>query len=212
MQTVRNMTQRTQLLQLMLLLATLFFSVQSFATAKPTIPEHVFDFAKFYDNETLNQYNVILQAIEDERALKIEAVLLPSLGNNSADAVSQYFYQQMNKRSGTIQDNVLLLVSDKEGIVLILPSPSLRPIYNDSILLEISNKVKEHLKAKEHREILKTGLGGIIHYYDAKTSTVTKKDSIDIEKLVRNSLLLLALGLFIFFVMRYGKKKPKQVG
>lgn len=176
------------------------------------IQKHVYDYAKVYDSETLDQYDGLLHSIEAKHQLKIEAVILPKLSGHSSDKVVRHFATELESHGEPTDKNVLFLVSIQENIVIVIPSAKLNVIYPDSVLLEISGKVKEEIQNQAYNNILKSGLGGIIHYYNKNNHKLDSKDSFDMHGFLKTNLIVLLIGLVVFFVFRYGRKKAKKVG
>lgn len=176
------------------------------------IQRHVYDYAKVYDAETLDQYNGLLHSIEAKHQLKIEAVILPKLSGHSSDKVVRHFATELESHGEPTDKNVLFLVSIQENIVIVLPSATLNVVYPDSVLLEISDKVKEEIQNQAYNNILKSGLGGIIHYYNKNNDKLGNKDSFDMHGFLKTNLIVLLIGLVVFVVFRFGRKKAKKVG
>lgn len=176
------------------------------------VQKHVYDYAKVYDTETLDKYDGLLHSIEAKHQLKIEAVILPKLSGHSSDQVIRHFATELESRGEPTDKNVLFLVSIQENLVIVLPSEKLGVVYPDSVLLEISGKVKEEMQNQAFNNILKSGLGGIIHYYNKNNDKLDKNDSFDMHGFLKTNIIVLIIGLVVFFVFRFGRKKAKKVG
>lgn len=197
------------LLQLNLLFA--FLILLSFSVTGLAQNRHVYDYAKVYQPELTTQYDSLLQDIEEKSGVRIDAAILAQFSaEQPQNEVIAYLQQQMINKEPVLNNDILLVVSINDNFVAILPSQDLEKFYPENIKIEIIDKIKQDIQSGNYNQILKSGLGGIIHYYNQGEQTSKETEKSTPMTLLRNNLLLVVLGLLIFAAFRYARRKPPR--
>lgn len=173
--------------------------------------QHVFDFAKVYDAELLNQYDTLLSKIEAENNLRVEAVIMQNFQSRVKEEVINHFITELSNRQPEVDFSALLFVSLDEEYASIHTSNNILDFYPPQIQDEIIGKVKNQIKDKNYKDILKFGVGGIVHYFNQNVSTKESSAPTWLDFLKNNFVFIVMLIALVFMFGFKKKKPPKQV-
>jgi len=195
-----------QLNLLILLLIIITFSIPSLAQNR-----HIYDYAKIYQPELISQYDILLQEMVEKSGVRIDAAILTEFNNQrSKNEVVTYLQQQMANKKPALKHSILLIISIHDSQVFILPSQDIEKFYPDNIKFEITRKIQKDIQSGNYDQILKSGLGGIVYYYNQGINPNPETQKSTPMELIRNNLLLIVLGILIFAALRFGRRKPPR--
>lgn len=184
----------------------LFVILLSF-TIIPAQAQHIFDYANVIDPELVSQYDSYLSQVETDSGLRLEAVIIGRFNDNAEQETINYFLSEISSRQPPVTNSALLVVSLDDNYVGLFASESIAAFYPANIKDEIAEKVRQEISQENYPNILKVGLGGIVHYYN---QNINKKKPTRGLSMMRDTLILLVLAAVFLLIYKFVKPKPPR--
>lgn len=162
--------------------------------------------------DTIKQrLNKLLSSLEEQKNIRIEEVILPTMGTKDPLQVVGDLARQLDANPTNAENRVLIIYVLDNGFIQIYPNTKLSAILTKENIDGIIKNASKPMQDKNYDEMARMGVAGVYHYYQKqqpqgsadKTATAQKS-----KQPLLNILFVLVLLGVVVAIIKFSNKKP----
>ncbi|MGE3319793.1 MAG: YgcG family protein [Candidatus Berkiella sp.] len=164
-----------------------------YSTAALAEYSYIKDEANVLSDTIKQRLNKLLSSLEEQKNIRIEEVILPTIGSKDPLQVVGDLARQLDANPTNAENRVLIVYVLDSGFIQIYPNAKLATILNQENIDNVIKNASTPMKEKNYDEMARIGVAGVYHHYQ-KHQPVDKAAS---EKKTKKTMfnILIALGL-----------------
>lgn len=194
----------TKILSLIVMFIGLSIAYAPFAFAESN---YVHDEANVLSASMKEKLNQLLSDLEKGKNIRIEEVILPTVGTQDPSTVAGEIVQKLDSKASPAENQAVIIFIIDNGFIQIYPNQKLAAALDEKTIASIIKNASKSMQDKKYDEMARVGVAGVYHYFQkSNAGNGAGKESSSKKPLLNIAFALLVLVVIVGLIKFSNKK------
>lgn len=168
---------------------------------------YVHDEANVLSASMKEKLNQLLGDLEKSKNIRIEEVILPTVGTQDPTTVAGEIVQKLDSKASPAENQAVIVFIVDNGFIQIYPNQKLAPALDEKNIAGITKNAAKSMQDKKYDEMARVSVAGVYHYFQKhNAANGAVKDSSSKKPLLNIAFALLVLVVIVGLIKFSNKK------
>lgn len=204
MQMNKLISEWTKVLSLMVIFIGLSVAYTPLAFAESN---YIHDEANVISASMKEKLNQLLGDLEKGKNIRIEEVILPTVGTQDPSTVASEIVQKFDSKASPAENQAVIIFIIDNGFIQIYPNQKLAAALDEKTIASIIKNASKSMQDKKYDEMARVGVAGVYHYFQkSNAGNGASKESSSKKPLLNIAFALLVLVVIVGLIKFSNKK------
>jgi len=194
----------TKILSLMVMFIGLSVAYAPFAFAESN---YVHDEANVLSASMKEKLNQLLGDLEKGKNIRIEEVILPTVGTQDPSTVAGEIVQKLDSKASPAENQAVIIFIIDNGFIQIYPNQKLATALDEKTIASITKNASKSMQDKKYDEMARVGVAGVYHYFQKSNGNNGAGKETSSKKPLLNIAFALLVLVVIVGLIKFSNKK-----